>query len=314
MNHQPTYSTSEAGSGVTLMVHHLAPAFIFSRKTNMEANLPSKGSSNGDAQAVPPIGTSTNDSPASGNGPASGTRMKKPGKRGPVSYDKLTPKELYDRHFGGSGLSGKDLGQVQFNSEPFELPEKLVTYLKRLYKGALKRRASLKVQIARFRRIIHDRYETRTDVNGIERKVAIAESDWLGYRAKLLRAKAQLIEVEQDCAKYQQFHEEALEQNAEFFRTQISSAKEEAYAKRMTPSLTKQVIAALDKAGSNGQAAKVAKLRDLAQPGKREEFRVAFMDLIGSLDRDLETEFHNRPKLLTKVIGRVVDHFAEPAV
>jgi hypothetical protein len=203
--------------------------------------------------------------------------------------------ELYKMMYVGD-VSSKDLKNLRIG-EPREIPVKLVAYLRQRMNGAASRVASIKNRLGEYSQTIRNRSA-----------LSLTQSDVDGYRAKKLKARAELIEASDEYRMFQQFYEEALEANSVPSKHKIVTAKEDAFAERMAPSKAKRVIEILTAASTNGKAEDVEQLRLIAS-GPREAFRERFVAVIHSLDECLSEEFTKRPKLLTRVIGRVADHY-----
>lgn len=206
-----------------------------------------------------------------------------------------SPRELYEMMYVGD-VSSEDLKNLRIG-ESSEVPVKVVAYLKRRMNGAAARVASLKNQLGEYRQRIRNRSA-----------LSLVSSDVDDIRVKKLRDQAELIKAKEEYQMFKQFYEEALEANSVPFKHKIVAARENAFADRMAPSQSKSVIEVLSAASTNGKAADIQQLKEIAS-GPRDAFREKFIELIQTLDMDLYVELYSRPKLLTKVIGRVADHY-----
>jgi len=228
------------------------------------------------------------------NGDQSITVLPLPAKNGSRRRSK-SPRELYEMMYVG-GVSSGEMKNLRIG-ESSQVPVKVVAYLKRRMNGAASRVASIKGELGKYRQKIRNRSA-----------LSLSSSDFDDTRAKKLRAQAELIKAKDEYQMFTQFYEEALEANSIAFTHKIATAREDAFANRMAPSKAKNAIGTLSAASKNGKAADIQHLKEIAS-GPREAFREKFLELIQTLDGDLYVELISRPKLLTKVVGRVADHY-----
>jgi len=206
-----------------------------------------------------------------------------------------SPRELYEMMYVGRVSSG-EMKNLRIG-ESAQVPVKVVAYLKRRMDGAASRVASIKGQIGEYRQNIRN-----------HSALSFTTSDVDAIRAKKLKAQADLIKAKDEYQMFKQFYEEALEANSVPVKHKIVAAREDAFAGRMAPSKAKIVIESLSAASKNGKATDIQQLKEIAS-GPRDAFREKCLELVQMLDGDLYVEIISRPKLLTKIIGRVADHY-----
>lgn len=216
----------------------------------------------------------------------------------------LTGKQMYEHKFMLGDVPLKELG-IGTPSQSKDA-DKLLGYMKRKLNGASKRKANIVKLIRKLDAEIRTRSEDRAG-----EKVPLAEFEWIMKKAKKKQAEANLIIVNEEVKKYRQFFEEQLSAFVQPLDTTIAGARENRYITRIAPSMAKKAMALLDAAANNGKAEEMKRLSELAVPGKRDEFRILFTTTISELDALMALEFEKRPKLLTKVIDRVIAEYAD---
>ncbi|MFA6468295.1 MAG: hypothetical protein WCW35_05305 [Bacteroidota bacterium] len=210
-----------------------------------------------------------------------------------------TGKELYQQKFF---LKDVPLQDLKMSTLPRQnTPEKLMIYLKRKMDGAAKRKGNLVKLIGKLDTEIRDRFEYRGD-----QKIQIAEPQWQMKKVRKKQAEAALIMVNMEYTKYSELFENELSAFVQPHQDTIALAKEDRYIGRIAPSRSKMIIELLDEAGRNGKAEQVKLLTELIVVGKKDEFRSTFRMIIKELQPLTDLEFEKRPKLLTKVVDRVI--------
>ncbi len=216
----------------------------------------------------------------------------------------LTGKQMYEHKFMRSDVPFKELG-IGTPSQSKDA-DKLLGYMKRKLNGASKRKAN----IVKLIRQLDGEIRTRAEIRNGE-KLPLAEFEWIMKKAKKKQAEANLIIVNEEVKKYRQFFEEQLSVFVQPLENTIAGAREERYITRIAPSTAKKAMALLDAAAKNGKAEEIKRLSELVIPGKRDEFRDLFKKTIKDLEPLMALEFEKRPKLLTKVIDRVIAEYAD---
>ena len=147
------------------------------------------------------------------------------------------PKNLYRFHFGRQSLTLEQKMRQSINTTKQIVPQSVVGLLQRKVKGAITRMEHRKAEI----QMCQVALKTGTVVKR-GRLVAISPSEKKAYQQRKLQAQADLIAATQDLIVFKTNLIEAVEKNSSPVKDNIKTVREMAYVKRMTPSISKQII------------------------------------------------------------------------